>query len=228
MTSVNAVELVSVSKVYRTDRVQTHALNSISLSIQAGEFVTITGPSGCGKSTLLSVLGLLERTTSGHYQLFGRNTAEMTSSGLARVRNETMGFIFQSFHLVPELSAVDNVALVLKFRGVPKAECRARATEVLESVGLQSRIWHYPDQLSGGQQQRVAIARALVGDPRIILADEPTGNLDSKSGEHVLSLMKNLMDGERIIIMVTHDMDVARLGTRRVSMMDGCFVSDEG
>jgi len=186
------IELTGITKVFYTDEVETHALSGIHLTIQEGEYVSIAGPSGCGKSTLLSILGLLDTPTEGTYMLNGSSVAGINFSELARIRNREVGFIFQSFNLIGDLTVYENLELPLTYRGMPKGERGARINEALERVGMSHRVKHYPSQLSGGQQQRAAVARALVGKPSILLADEPTGNLDSKNGEAVMELLKEL------------------------------------
>jgi putative ABC transport system ATP-binding protein len=206
-----------VSKVFTTDEVETHALSGVFLTISAGEYVSITGPSGCGKSTLLSILGLLDSPTKGSYVLKGER---------ARIRNRQIGFIFQSFNLIGDLSVLENVELPLTYRGMSAAERRRRANDALERVGMGHRAKHLPGQLSGGQQQRVAVARALAGEPAILLADEPTGNLDSKNGETVMELLRDLHRAGSTICMVTHDPRFARHADRTVHLFDGRVVEE--
>jgi putative ABC transport system ATP-binding protein len=220
------LRLEGVSRVFETDEVETHALADIDLSIDAGEFVSVAGPSGCGKSTLLAIIGLLVTPTGGRYQLMGRNVEKLRRAERARIRNQAIGFIFQSFNLVGELTVRDNVALPLSYRDVPAAERRRRATEALERVGMDHRAGHHPAHLSGGQQQRVAVARALVTGPRLLLADEPTGNLDSQNGEQVMQLLADLHGQGSTICMVTHDPRFARAAARTVAMFDGRIVED--
>jgi putative ABC transport system ATP-binding protein len=216
------ITLNNVDKVYRTDRVETLALQSINLDIAEGEFVSIMGPSGCGKSTLLNLMGLLDAPTNGKMTLDGDDVATQNDKRLARVRNEKLGFVFQSFHLVPDLTVLDNVEIPLLYRKVAAAERRRLALAALDRVGLASRVHHFPTQLSGGQQQRVAIARAIVGKPRIVLADEPTGNLDSAMGEEIMSILHDLNEKEKTtIIMVTHDDRFAQRTARIVRLFDG-------
>jgi putative ABC transport system ATP-binding protein len=215
------IRLENVTKVYYTDDVETHALEQIDLEIQQGEFVSIEGPSGCGKSTLLSILGLLDTPTSGEYFLDGDPVATLTPAQRARIRSRSIGFIFQAFNLINDLTVHENVELPLTYRSLPPAERAERVAGALERVGVAHRAKHYPTQLSGGQQQRVAIARALVGDPLILLADEPTGNLDSKNGEAVMELLRDLHRGGATICMVTHDTRFARYAQRTVLLFDG-------
>ena len=222
------IELDGVRKVYYTEEVETHALSEIHLQIKEGEFVSIAGPSGCGKSTLLSILGLLDTPTSGVYRLDGNPVADLDSSTRARIRNRHIGFIFQAFNLIGDLSVFENVELPLTYRdGLSKAERRDRVQEALERVGMAHRLKHYPAQLSGGQQQRVAVARALVGKPSILLADEPTGNLDSKNGEAVMSLLDELHAGGATICVVTHDSRYADFAQRKIFLFDGQVVDEE-
>jgi putative ABC transport system ATP-binding protein len=213
-------------KVFATDEVETHALANVTLEIARGDYVSIAGPSGCGKSTLLSILGLLDSPTSGQYWLNGRPVAELSASERAKVRNREIGFIFQSFNLIGDLSVFENVELPLTYRGMTPKERRQRVAEALERVGMAHRAKHLPSQLSGGQQQRVAVARAVAGEPVILLADEPTGNLDSKSGEQVMDLLKELYDGGATICMVTHDPRYARNANRHVHLFDGRLVDE--
>src|SRR6476661_6290103 len=220
------IKLENVSKVFATDEVETHALDSISVEIARGEYVSINGPSGCGKSTLLSILGLLDSPTRGSYWLNGREVSELKAWERARVRNREIGFIFQSFNLIGDLSVFENVELPLTNRGMLPKERRQRVTEALERVGMAHRAKHLPSQLSGGQQQRVAVARAVAGEPVIVLADEPTGNLDSKSGEAVMDLLRQLHEGGATICMVTHDPRYARHADRSIYLFDGRVVAE--
>src|SRR5438552_2121921 len=220
------IKLEGVSKVFVTDEVETHALDSISLAIARGEYVSIAGPSGCGKSTLLSILGLLDTPSKGEYVLNGRPVADLPPSERARVRNREIGFIFQSFNLIGDLSVFENVELPLTYRGMGSAERRQRVTAALERVGMAHRAKHLPSQLSGGQQQRVAVARAVAGEPLILLADEPTGNLDSRSGEAVMDLLRQLHRGGATICMVTHDPRYARHADRSIPLFDGRVVEE--
>src|ERR1700709_1550193 len=222
------IHLSDVKKVFYTDEVETHALSGIHLQINKGEYVSIAGPSGCGKSTLLSILGLLDSPTEGQYLLNNRPGAELPASERARVRNREIGFIFQSFNLIGDLTVFENVELPLTYRGMSPKERRQRVTEALERVGMAHRAKHLPSQLSGGQQQRVAVARAVAGEPVILLADEPTGNLDSKSGEAVMALLAELHQAGATLCMVTHDPRYARLATRTVSLFDGRIVEETG
>ncbi len=220
------IHLDGVTKVFYTDEVETHALSGIHLDISKGEYVSIAGPSGCGKSTLLSILGLLDTPTDGRYALNGKPVANLSLAERARIRNREVGFIFQSFNLIGDLTVFENVELPLTYRGMKSAERRTRVTEALEKVGMAHRAKHLPSQLSGGQQQRVAVARALVGDPLILLADEPTGNLDSKNGEAVMALLQELHRGGATICMVTHDQRFARHADRTVHLFDGRIVEE--
>lgn len=218
------ITLDGVSKVFLTDEVETHALADINLSIARGEYVSIAGPSGCGKSTLLSILGLLDTPTKGEYLLNSRPVADLPQSERARVRNREIGFIFQSFNLIGDLSVFENVELPLTYRGMGGAERRQRVHAALERVGMAHRAKHLPSQLSGGQQQRVAVARAVAGEPLILLADEPTGNLDSKSGEQVMELLGELHQVGATICIVTHDPRYARHADRSIYLFDGRVV----
>ena len=219
------IKLDGVSKVFLTDEVETHALAGVDITIGRGEYVSIAGPSGCGKSTLLSILGLLDAPSKGEYTLNGKQVADLPPSERARVRNREIGFIFQSFNLIGDLSVFENVELPLTYRGMGSAERRQRVTAALERVGMAHRAKHLPSQLSGGQQQRVAVARAVAGEPLILLADEPTGNLDSKSGEAVMDLLKELHDAGATICMVTHDPRYARHAQRSIHLFDGKVIS---
>jgi putative ABC transport system ATP-binding protein len=218
------IQLLSVGKVFLTDEVETHALSDIRLEIAKGEYVAIAGPSGCGKSTLLSILGLLDSATSGEYALNGQAVADLPAKDRARVRNREIGFIFQSFNLIGDLTVFENVELPLTYRGMPASERRSRATAALERVGMAHRAKHLPSQLSGGQQQRVAVARAVAGEPAMLLADEPTGNLDSRSGESVMALLQELHQAGATICMVTHDPRYARHAQRTIHLFDGRVV----
>jgi putative ABC transport system ATP-binding protein len=215
------IDLANAYRTYDLGRVQVHALAGASLRVEEGEFVAVIGPSGSGKSTLMHILGCLDRPTSGSYVLDGTPVAELDDDGLAQVRGRMIGFVFQSYNLLPRTSALENVAAPLLYQGVPKKERLARATAALERMGLGDRLDHEPNELSGGQQQRVAIARALVTNPRLILADEPTGNLDSHTGEEVLELFHELNDQGVTIVLITHDADVAVRATRQVHVRDG-------
>ena len=220
------IKLDGVTKVFMTDEVETHALSGIHVEIGRGEYVAIAGPSGCGKSTLLSILGLLDSPTEGAYSLNNRPVAELAASERARVRNREIGFIFQSFNLIGDLTVFENVELPLTYRGMRSAERRERANASLERVGMAHRAKHLPSQLSGGQQQRVAVARAVAGEPLILLADEPTGNLDSRSGEAVMDLLKELHQTGATICMVTHDPRYARHAERSIHLFDGRVVEE--
>ncbi len=215
------IELQEVEKVYRTDRVETLALAQINMSIARGEFVSVMGPSGCGKSTLLNLVGLLDAPSAGRVLLDGTEVGHGSDRSLARLRNSKLGFIFQSFHLVPDLSVIDNVQIPLLYRALATRERKSMATAALERVGLGSRLHHYPSQLSGGQQQRVAIARAIVGRPDILLADEPTGNLDSNMGDEIMSILRELNEEGTTVVMVTHDQRMAAQTHRIVRLFDG-------
>ena len=220
------IKLEGVTKVFYTDEVETHALAGIHLEIKNGEYLAIAGPSGCGKSTLLSILGLLDTPTDGTYMLNGRAVANLTAAERARTRNREIGFIFQSFNLIGDLTVYENVELPLTYRGMKPAERRKRVEEALEKVGMAHRARHLPSQLSGGQQQRVAVARAVAGNPSILLADEPTGNLDSKNGEAVMQLLQELHRGGATIGMVTHDPRYARHADRSIHLFDGRIVEE--
>jgi len=228
MTGNNSalIHLENVTKVFLTDEVETHALAGVNLEIKPGEYVSISGPSGCGKSTLLSILGLLDSPTDGIYRLNGNPVEKLNHSERARIRNREIGFIFQSFNLIGDLTVFENVELPLTYRGMKASERKKRTTDALEKVGMAHRAKHLPSQLSGGQQQRVAVARALGGDPLIMLADEPTGNLDSKNGEAVMELMRDLHKQGATICMVTHDPRYARHADRTIHLFDGRVVEE--
>lgn len=216
------INLTSLSKIYRTDEIETIALENVNLTVEQGEFLSIMGPSGCGKSTLLNIMGLLDVPTNGQIEINGIRTEGMGDKALASFRNKNLGFVFQSFHLINSLSVIDNVELPLLYRHMSAADRRKQAQEVLEKVGLSHRMRHFPTQLSGGQCQRVAIARAIVGSPEIILADEPTGNLDSKMGHEVMQLLHQLnKEDGKTIVMVTHNEEQARQTSRTVRFFDG-------
>jgi putative ABC transport system ATP-binding protein len=220
------IHLEGVTKVFYTDEVETHALAGIHLDIRKGEYVSINGPSGCGKSTLLSILGLLDTPTGGTYVLNNQSVANLNLSQRARIRNREVGFIFQAFNLIGDLTVYENVELPLTYRGMPSAERKKRVNDALERVGMAHRTKHFPSQLSGGQQQRVAVARAVVGEPSILLADEPTGNLDSTNGEAVMELLQELHRGGATICMVTHDPRYARHADRSNHLFDGRVVDE--
>jgi len=229
MTTENPtlINLDAVTKVFLTDEVETHALSGIHMDIRKGEYVSIAGPSGCGKSTLLSILGLLDTPTDGTYVLNGRPVQGLTLPERARIRNREIGFIFQSFNLIGDLTVYENVELPLTYRGMPTAERKTRVTEALEKVGMGHRAKHLPSQLSGGQQQRVAVARALAGSPAVLLADEPTGNLDSKNGDAVMELLHSLHRAGSTIVMVTHDTRFARHAERTIHVFDGRVIEEQ-
>ena len=219
---MNAIELKEINKIYRTDEIETLALENVNLTIEKGEFVSVMGPSGCGKSTLLNIVGLLDEPTSGSVIIDNTTIGKMSDSKLAAFRNSKLGFVFQSFHLINSLNVLDNVELPLIYRSMSASERQRRVREVLERVGLSHRLRHMPSQLSGGQCQRVAIARAIVGNPEIILADEPTGNLDSKMGAEVMDLLHSLnKEDGRTIMMVTHNEQQAKLTDRIIRFFDG-------
>jgi putative ABC transport system ATP-binding protein len=229
MTALNhpLIRLDGVTKIFFTDEIETHALSGIHLEIQKGEFISISGPSGCGKSTLLSILGLLDSPTGGMYLLNDKEVAGLAASERARIRNREIGFIFQSFNLIGDLTVFENVELPLTYRGMKAGERRERVKEALEKVGMAHRAKHLPSQLSGGQQQRVAVARAVAGDPLILLADEPTGNLDSTNGEAVMELLKELHEAGATICIVTHDTRYARFAERTIHLFDGRVVEEK-
>ena len=218
------IRLENVTKIFYTDELETHALSAVGFEIAAGEFVSIAGPSGCGKSTLLSILGLLDTPTAGQYWLSGEAVADLPMSERARIRNRQVGFIFQSFNLVGDLNVFENVELPLTYRGMDRAERKQRVMQALEKVGMAHRAKHLPAQLSGGQQQRVAVARAIAGEPAILLADEPTGNLDSANGEAVMKLLTNLHEAGSTICMVTHDQRYAGQASKEIHLFDGRVV----
>jgi putative ABC transport system ATP-binding protein len=220
------IHLKSVTKVFVTDEVETHALSDINLDIQKGQYISIAGPSGCGKSTLLSILGLLDSPTGGTYLLNGRPVQDLKMSERARIRNREIGFIFQAFNLIGDLTVYENVELPLTYRGMPGSDRKKRVQEALDRVGMSHRMKHYPSQLSGGQQQRVAVARALAGEPSILLADEPTGNLDSANGEAVMDLLRDLHKSGSTICMVTHDPRYASYADQSIHLFDGRVVEE--
>ena len=219
--------LDGVTKVFLTDEVETHALSGIHLEVKNGEYVSIAGPSGCGKTTLLSILGLLDTPSDGRYMLNTKEVANLSFSERARIRNQEIGFIFQAFNLIGDLTVYENVELPLTYRGMPAKERKERVQEALERVGMSHRMKHYPSQLSGGQQQRVAVARAVVGKPSILLADEPTGNLDSRNSEQVMELLEELHKDGATICMVTHDPRFARYAERSIHLFDGRVVEED-
>src|SRR5690242_8567589 len=225
-TSDTLIKMEGVKKVFLTDEVETHALEEIHLEIKKGTYISIAGPSGCGKSTLLSILGLLDSPSDGNYWLNGQPVAKLTISERTRIRNREIGFIFQAFNLIGDLTVYENVELPLTYRGTSASERKQKVQNALERVGMAHRLRHYPMQLSGGQQQRVAVARALVGDPLILLADEPTGNLDSKNGESVMDLLRELHHDGATVCMVTHDSRFSRVAQRTVHLFDGRIVGD--
>ena len=220
------IKVTDLCKVFRTEEIETTALNSVSFEIKDGEFVAIMGPSGCGKSTLLNILGLLDNPTSGSYELLGTEVGGLKEKERTKFRKGNIGFVFQSFNLIDELTVEENVDLQLKYLDVPKAERKERVLEILRKVSLSQRAKHYPQQLSGGQQQRVAIARAVVGRPKLILADEPTGNLDSKNSEEVMTLLSQLNAEGTTIVMVTHSQHDATYANRVINLLDGAIVDN--
>ena len=222
------IRLDGIKKVFYTDEVETHALADVHLEIHPGEYISMAGPSGCGKTTLLSILGLLDTPTGGQYYLDGEPVANLSAADRARVRNRQIGFIFQAFNLIGDLTVEENVELPLTYRGMDSSERKKRVQSALERVGMSHRMKHYPSQLSGGQQQRVAVARAVAGDPLILLADEPTGNLDSVNGEAVMTLLRELHRGGATICMVTHDPRYAAHADRTVHLFDGRVVEESG
>ncbi len=221
------IQLIGVKKVFFTDEVETHALAGIHMEIKEGEYIAVSGPSGCGKSTLLSILGLLDTPTEGEYHLNNNSVANLSLSDRAKIRNREIGFIFQNFNLIGDLNVYENVELPLTYRRMPSAERKERVQWALDRVEMSHRMKHYPSQLSGGQQQRVAVARALVGKPSILLADEPTGNLDSRNGEAVMELLHDLHKDGATICMVTHDPRYARHAEREVHLFDGQIVEEQ-
>jgi len=225
--SATIIEIEEMTKVFYTDEIETHALSGVHLSIERGEYVAMSGPSGCGKSTLLSIIGLLDTPTAGRYTLNGKEVANLNFADRSRIRNQEIGFIFQSFNLIGDLTVAENVELPLTYRtGMPSAERKKKVQESLERVNMAHRMRHYPAQLSGGQQQRVAVARALAGSPSILLADEPTGNLDSKNGEAVMKLLQELHQEGATICMVTHDPRFAAHAERQIHLFDGKVVAE--
>ena len=222
------IRLKGINEIFHTDEVETHALSEVSLAFDAGNYVAVSGPSGCGKSTLLSILGLLDTPNAGEYLLNGHSVANLGLTERARIRNQEVGFVFQAFNLIGDLTVYENVELPLVYRGTPGAERKRRTLEALERVGMSHRRKHFPSQLSGGQQQRAAVARAVVGEPSILLADEPTGNLDSKNGTEVMDLLDSLHRGGATICMVTHDPRYAGRAERTIHLFDGRIVPDPG
>ena len=220
------LKLEKIGKVYRTTEVETQALSEVSLQIDAGEFVAVMGPSGCGKSTLLNILGLLDSPSAGTYQFFGENVSSHTEAQVTAVRRAAIGFVFQSFNLIDDLTVEENVEVALLYRDVPSRERRTRVAEALERVGIAHRARHLPQQLSGGQQQRVAVARALVSAPKVILADEPTGNLDTANGNAVMDLLIDVAKAGTTVVMVTHSLTYAALANRTIKLLDGRVVSE--
>jgi len=221
------LKMEGLKKVFYTDEVETHALSDIHFTVNRGEYIAISGPSGCGKSTLLSILGLLDSPTDGNYWLNERSVAELKTSERARIRNREVGFIFQAFNLIGDLTVYENVELPLTYRGMPTSERKEKVQAALEKVGMAHRMKHYPSQLSGGQQQRVAVARAVCGEPSILLADEPTGNLDSTNGEAVMELLNDLHKTGATICMVTHDPRYAEYADRGINLFDGRIVEEK-
>jgi putative ABC transport system ATP-binding protein len=226
-TGDSLIKLEGIKKIFYTDEVETHALADVHLDIKQGEYVAISGPSGCGKTTLLSLLGLLDTPTDGTYMLDGHEVAKLDASDRARVRNRQIGFIFQAFNLIGDLTVYENVELPLTYRGMSSNDRKERVHAALERVGMSHRVKHYPAQLSGGQQQRVAVARAVAGDPAILLADEPTGNLDSINGEAVMELLRELHRNGATICMVTHDPRYAQHADRSINLFDGRVVDEQ-
>ena len=220
------IHLENITKIFYTDEIETHALSGVDIDIGKGEFVSIAGPSGCGKSTLLSIVGLLDSPTEGTYLLDGEPVAQLSALERARIRNRQIGFVFQAFNLIGDLTVYQNVELPLTYRGMAAPERKQRVQRALERVGMAHRTKHFPAQLSGGQQQRVAVARSIVADPPILLADEPTGNLDSKNGEAVMDLLRDLHRGGATIVMVTHDPRFTRYAERTVQLFDGRIVEE--
>ena len=221
------LEMRDIRKVYRTDLIETHALSDFSLQVRSGEFVAVMGPSGSGKTTFLNVAGLLDTFDSGSYQLDGKDVSRLSDDEMSRFRNQKVGFVFQSFNLIPDLDVFDNVDVPLRYRGLPGADRKARIEKALEMVGLSARSRHLPSQLSGGQQQRVAIARVLAGDPRLILADEPTGNLDSLMSREIMDLLERINEQGTTIVMVTHSPECALRAQRQIHLLDGKVVDLE-
>ena len=218
------IKMQGIRKIYRTEHVETHALDSFNLDVQAGEFISIMGPSGCGKTTLLNLTGLLDGFDHGSYILDGEDVTTLSDRQMSRIRNLKIGFIFQTFNLIPDLNVFDNVDVPLRYRGLPAKRRRAAIEEALSTVGLRSRSKHLPSQLSGGQQQRVAVARAIVGRPKLILADEPTGNLDSAMANDIMDLLEDINENGTTVMMVTHDPDLAHRAARQIHLLDGSLI----
>ena len=218
------IKMQGIRKIYRTEHVETHALDSFNLDVQAGEFISIMGPSGSGKTTLLNLTGLLDGFDHGSYILDGEDVTTLSDRQMSRIRNLKIGFIFQTFNLIPDLNVFDNVDVPLRYRGLPAKRRRAAIEEALSTVGLRSRSKHLPSQLSGGQQQRVAVARAIVGRPKLILADEPTGNLDSAMANDIMDLLENINENGTTVMMVTHDPDLAHRAARQIHLLDGSLI----
>jgi putative ABC transport system ATP-binding protein len=218
------IKMQGIRKIYRTEHVETHALNSFDLDVQPGEFISIMGPSGCGKTTLLNLTGLLDGFDHGSYILDGEDVTTLSDRQMSRIRNLKIGFIFQTFNLIPDLNVFDNVDVPLRYRGLPAKRRRAAIEEALSTVGLRSRSKHLPSQLSGGQQQRVAVARAIVGRPKLILADEPTGNLDSAMANDIMDLLEDINENGTTVMMVTHDPDLAHRAVRQIHLLDGSLI----
>jgi len=221
------IRIQNVSKIYRTEHVETHALSGFSLHVEPGEFLAVMGPSGSGKTTFLNVTGLLDSFDSGTYHLGGEDVSRLSDSEMSRIRNQKIGFIFQSFNLIPDLNVFDNVDVPLRYRGMAASARREAIEEALEIVGLSSRLKHYPSQLSGGQQQRVAVARALVGTPGLILADEPTGNLDSAMANEIMDLLEKINEMNTTVLVVTHDPELAARASRQIYLLDGRLIDME-
>ncbi|MEM7582729.1 MAG: ABC transporter ATP-binding protein [Acidobacteriota bacterium] len=211
----------NITKIYRTSLIETHALSNFQFEVEAGEFVSVMGPSGSGKTTFLNIAGLLDTFDEGIYELGGEDVSTLSDAAMSRVRNEKIGFIFQSFNLIPDLDVFDNVDVPLRYRGMPRKQRKSAIERALDTVGLSARLRHYPAQLSGGQQQRVAVARALVGQPGLILADEPTGNLDSAMAREIIDLLEQINDAGTTVVMVTHDQEMANRAARQIFLLDG-------
>ena len=226
-TSDPLIQLSDLSKVFVTDHLETHALSNVSLTVHHGEYVSITGPSGCGKTTLLSILGLIDVPSTGAYRLAGDDVSHLSLARRARVRNQLMGFVFQNFHLIGDQTVLNNVAMPLLYRGVSRNERMTLARQALDRVEMKNRVMHYPSQLSGGQQQRVAVARAIVGQPKLLLADEPTGNLDSSTGDAVMRILKEIHAEGTTVCLVTHDAQYANQTGRNIQLLDGSIVAGD-